>query len=1147
MNQTEAVQTMNNTDVAHLSENVPIKPVKREWRKKLSTLYNSKLSPSVVETVKPKMLEFQKKLFFETQLKNLTVAEGKLVKLVCSCVGPSPTIKWFKNNIPIVWSKTVKNETKLGVGAIHIYNASIADTGTYKCVVSNNFGEIETSCTLTVYEVHQSQCEAPKFTRNVKEYYNVQVNDLLLEVHVRGNPPPTIKWFRDGVLLEDLEGEKYFLLREPDGVHKLTIHDPQRMDEGRYVCEAENIAGKDTIKHIVEKLNKEEYCHVHGISYHDQILAKRNRNEERKVETFIDRKEPREFVWMEDGSYYVRGETPEHLWEWETDTSAESEYEPFEHQNECNEKDQIGVDDDNSDDNNADQSDFDSDLQTPIAIKKRGPKIKKMRKKIDSRSKRIGYNYIDEEEQYKNQRLVDEVEIEHVETNIPHQITNADENSTQAETCQQSTKTDEHTEEKDEETLRRERYLRLFPEFAPENPKAVDNKNPLKFLNELRDITVAEGKSVKLFCTVSGPKPDIKWQKDGFPLEFSKVIKNLSHDSTGIVNILKVSKQDEGVYTVIVKHKDFCISNDAKVTVIQNPELPKGAEPRFITGINQHYDFRVDDLILETHIKGDGLLMVQWFLDGIAIENNEKYIQIREPMGVYKLCIHNPQTRDNGKYTVRVRNDFGSAEQQYYLRFEGKKQILSFGIFHADPRRQYVDTDVEKKPREHREVVFFEDGSYYVRGQTPEQYWEWETDTSAESEYELYFSDEAPVKDKSKESSVEAEKIENNLEELFDKHTLSEPSDVEHDNNQNEQEKSLDTAKKIVKRGPKIKKLRKKQTKLPEKHTEHKDSSTILKEDETQDKKVHLDMTESEIVNQKMKLSQRILSGQSQQNEQAPKPKRKPVEVGFISHLRNQTLLKGKTVSLNCCCSDNQNIEVTWFKDCKKFEMNKRCVSDVHFGFITLEIYRTTLEDSGCYECHVKTANGEAKDSCIITVFELPDKRQVELVPPTFIHPIKETFYPKTNDLHLETRVRGNPVPTLCWVCDAVLINQNTEKFEIFNQHYYELGTRITTATLIINNPQLKDSGKYTLIAKNDVQTTQLSRQVNIELRPIDHKKKRMDDVVIENDVPRINPKPPTPEPEITTQTDSCVPSTAPETETIEQTEELVHEDTDED
>ncbi|XP_058817007.1 muscle M-line assembly protein unc-89-like [Topomyia yanbarensis] len=1082
-----------------LEGNISTKPQKREWRKKLSTLYSSEHRQFTEAQMVSKMLDSKQKLSFDVQLKNITVAEGSSIKMVCSCTGPSPSIKWYKNNLPIAWSKTLKNDTKLGIGAMHFETTSVNDSGTYKCVASNNFGEIETSCALTVYPVQQNQFEAPKFTRNVKEYFNVQVNDLVLELHVRGDPPPNIKWFRDGVQLENIEGNKFFALREPDGIHKLTIHDPQWKDEGRYVCEAENVAGKDIIKHVVMKLNKKEYCHVRGIIYHDPNAMKHGQYAEPVIKLPLEKK-PREFVWMEDGSYYVRGQTPENLWEYETDTSAESEYEPYQ----SSADDKI-VEEDSEDDRLEEEEDYNEWKEKLQPVINHGPKIKKVRRKTINRFE----NTNDEKQRKKSDGMETTNQI--ITESHDKNVVNTEKGLPIDETA-----FNEPYSEKDAEAMRKQRHHRLFPELVSESPQPEESKNTLpKFITELRDITVTDGGSVKLFCIVSSPKPDMKWLKNGEPLEFTKMIKNQTRDSTGIIQLTKVSEADEGVYTAVVKYKDSVIRSQAKVTVIKKPEFSIGRAPIFITGISQHYDFRVDDIILETHIKGDGLIMVQWYLDGIAIENNEKYIQIREPMGVYKLYIHKPQARDNGWYLVKADNDFGSSNRQYYLRFEGKQEKPSYRIFHADPRRKFADDDIKNEPRKHREVVFLEDGTYYVRGQTPERYWEWETDTSAESEFEDYVSEE---RDSSVEKKVQSIDDGEQSEEVADDTEINVKVASEAQTNDEEIEyvKPMPENEREIKRGQRIKKMRKKRSQLL--HLEETLATTKIQSVVKSLSQLEAGDKATESFPPKMRLSQRISSFLFQDRIPDSKQKKKIAEVEFISRLRNQTLLKGKTISLNCCCSENKKLEVIWYKNNQKFEINKRCVSDVHFGFITLEIYRASIEDSGVYECHVTTANGEAKDSCTITVFELPDIQKVEMVPPTFIHPIKETYHSKTNDLYLETRVRGNPIPSLVWVCDGVFILHSTDKYEIFNQHYYELETRITTATLIINNPQLKDSGKYTLIAKNDVQKVEASRQVKIELRSVAHKKKGMYDVIIENETPRVNPKPPTPEPVVLEQ-----------------------------
>lgn len=139
-----------------------------EWRKKLSNLYNTQSLPILEELKRTKALDSKQKLHFDAQLKNMTVAEGSSVKLICSCVGPSPTIKWYKNNIPLSYTKVLKNDTKLGVGAITFTTTTVNDSGTYKCVANNNFGEVETSCLLTVFPVLKEQHEAPKFIKNVR-------------------------------------------------------------------------------------------------------------------------------------------------------------------------------------------------------------------------------------------------------------------------------------------------------------------------------------------------------------------------------------------------------------------------------------------------------------------------------------------------------------------------------------------------------------------------------------------------------------------------------------------------------------------------------------------------------------------------------------------------------------------------------------------------------------------------------------------------------------------------------------------------------------------------------------------------------------------------------------------------------------------
>lgn len=58
-------------------------------------------------------------------------------------------------------------------------------------------------------------------------------------------------------------------MREPEGVYKLCIHDPNPLDGGRFIVQAVNKAGKEEIRKIVKFLGKEHYKYLPGIRHAD--------------------------------------------------------------------------------------------------------------------------------------------------------------------------------------------------------------------------------------------------------------------------------------------------------------------------------------------------------------------------------------------------------------------------------------------------------------------------------------------------------------------------------------------------------------------------------------------------------------------------------------------------------------------------------------------------------------------------------------------------------------------------------------------------------------------------------------------------------------------------------------------------------------
>ena len=96
---------------------------------------------------------------------------------------------------------------------------------------------------------------------------------MVIEIQVRGVPTPTVTWARDGVELEVENSDKFFVMREPEGVYKLCIHDPQKIDSGRFIVEATNKAGKEEIRRVVKFLGKELYKYLPGIRHADPKAA----------------------------------------------------------------------------------------------------------------------------------------------------------------------------------------------------------------------------------------------------------------------------------------------------------------------------------------------------------------------------------------------------------------------------------------------------------------------------------------------------------------------------------------------------------------------------------------------------------------------------------------------------------------------------------------------------------------------------------------------------------------------------------------------------------------------------------------------------------------------------------------------------------
>lgn len=83
----------------------------------------------------------------------------------------------------------------------------------------------------------------------------------------------------------------------------------------------------------------------------------------------------------------------------------------------------------------------------------------------------------------------------------------------------------------------------------------------------LKDCAIEEGHSIKLTCTVSGPELNIKWLKDGHPLEKSPKYRVLVNEGIVSLEILRTLPSDSGEYTCSLTNSNGDASTSAIVTI----------------------------------------------------------------------------------------------------------------------------------------------------------------------------------------------------------------------------------------------------------------------------------------------------------------------------------------------------------------------------------------------------------------------------------------------------------------------------------------------------------------------------------------------------------------------------------------------------
>uniref|UniRef100_A0A8C4X8A3 Ig-like domain-containing protein n=1 Tax=Erpetoichthys calabaricus TaxID=27687 RepID=A0A8C4X8A3_ERPCA len=175
---------------------------------------------------------------------------GSSVHLECKVTGtPEIQIKWLKNESEISAGDTYQMSFTEDVASLHIFNASVEESGDYICEACNDAGTDRCNSLVIVKELLNNVTfvsafpappDPPSFIEKIENVSCLVGSVITLQSIVKGSLPITVSWIKDDN--EVMESDNTQMTFE-DGVATLYMTDVETLHAGKYTCQAKNDAG----------------------------------------------------------------------------------------------------------------------------------------------------------------------------------------------------------------------------------------------------------------------------------------------------------------------------------------------------------------------------------------------------------------------------------------------------------------------------------------------------------------------------------------------------------------------------------------------------------------------------------------------------------------------------------------------------------------------------------------------------------------------------------------------------------------------------------------------------------------------------------------------------------------------------------------
>ncbi|CAG0879559.1 unnamed protein product [Cyprideis torosa] len=554
----------------------------------------------------------------------------------------------------------------------------------------------------------------------------------------------------------------------------------------------------------------------------------------------------------------------------------------------------------------------------------------------------------------------------------------------------------------------------------------------------LENQVIIEDDCGTLSCKVYGsPAPEITWFKDDQEIENSDHIRAYSEHDDPREKRLKlnvVKEQDMGQYKIVARNVHGEVDSEAHVEITWKPKI-KGL--RHLDKVTVDYG---DDVSIAATVSANPKSDVVWKHNGVELPKGDAVRGYEEDGDTYTLVIKAADyRRDDGKYTLHARNELGETVDGFELEVHTIKPYFKLALENASaplgaPLTLLARIDGLPKPT----------ATWYKEG--------------------VEVTESTPGITLNFEEGFHELKIERIEEAFLCKYTIVGTSDVGECTSSGEV--TCDTHPPLIEgQLRKVNRLHEGDTLTLEAVakgspipviTWYKDGVPIEPDGERIVATSQPDGTQVLVVKNvtpddegEYKLAARNKFGEVSSPSHV-EVKGAPDKPHFVKELGDVTAVLGMPVDLVAQVKGCPKPRTKWFKDGKP----------IHGGFLndpdgttTFHISWPKVEDVGTYSIVATNDSGEAESVGTL-------KLEGAAGPPKILAPMKNARAVEGYPVKLETTVSGHPLPEIVWMKGDDIIEPD--------------GVRVRavvepngTVALIIDEAQLKDTGDYTLIAKN--------------------------------------------------------------------------------